>query len=135
MMLVSLFLSMLNLTDSHILQKGAFIFISRSESTQPLGFLLGFFVHLSFSALYGIGFQLLLWIFGNDYLFIKGVSFSIFVWVSCGILSHIMDINNLFSPNTTSALSWLFSHLIYGLGLAAITLWLDRRAAAARTGE
>ncbi|HCT36293.1 MAG TPA: hypothetical protein DF292_04570 [Firmicutes bacterium] len=135
MMLVSLILRRLNLTDSHILQKGAFIFISRAESTQPLGLVLGLCAHISFSAMFGIGFQLLLWVFGNDYLFIKGVSYSIFIWVSFGILSHIMDINDLLSPNTASALGWLFSHLIYGLGLAATTWWLDRKAAAARAGE
>jgi len=136
MMLVSLTLRWLNLTDSHILQKGAFIFVTRAESNQLLGIVLGLCVHITFSAMYGIGFQLLIWALGNDYLFIRGVSYSIFIWVGYGILSQIMNIEDLIPPNASSALGWLFSHLIYGLGLAAITLWLDRRvAAAARTGD
>lgn len=135
MVLVSLLFSLLKLTDIHILQKAALVFISLSVSKRPLGIVLGLCAHISFSAMFGIGFQLLLWAFGNDYLFIKGVSFSLFIWLFFGILSQIMSISDMLAPNVHTALTGLVSHLSYGLTLAAVTLWLDRKAATARLGE
>lgn len=135
MLLVSLILSWLNLSDIQVLQIGAHIFVSSIEGAQLLGILLGLCVHTAFGALFGIAFQMVLWGFGKDHLFMKSIVFSIFVWLFAGVISNILNLINHPSPNVKSALSWLLSHLFYGLGLSVITLWLDRRAAAAHAGE
>lgn len=114
--------SLTGLTSVVFWQIAASRFLDISELTKPIAYLIGGVTDLTITSLIGITFIYLIHYTGRDYLWFKGVGYSMAVWV--GLFGTFLSQSRTkISLNSTEIAVTMIAHLIFGVGLA----WFTRK--------
>lgn len=97
-------------------------FLNKNDLSKPMAFVIGGTADIVVSAVLGVSFVLFIYIFGREFLAIKGIGYGLFIWaVLFGTLLG-QSVESNIPP--LGIMATLIAHFIYGLALGLFTLLL-----------
>ena len=96
-------------------------FIQKEYLYHKLAYLIGAIADITVTALLGIVFVYVIYLFGSKNLWTKGVGFGLVVWVSLFGTLLGQTVEDKLPQDPTSVVVTLISHIVFGLALAIFT--------------
>lgn len=102
-------------------------FLQAKDLFNPLAYIIGGAADLITAAVLGVIFVYFIYLFGKQYLWLKGLGFGLVVWV--GLLGTLLGetIERKLPQEPAGIMVTLVAHSIFGLALAFFAWWLQRR--------
>lgn len=99
-------------------------FLSKEYLSTPAAYFIGGVADLTITAVLGIVFVLIIYFFGKDYIWIKGIGYAMFLWVSLFGTILGQSVQEKIPQQTSGILVTIIAHFVYGLGFALFTKYL-----------
>lgn len=120
-LIVNYILYLLDLTQVVFWQIVATLIVEKSDLHVPLTYLIGAIADFTVTAGLGVVFIYLIKYIGNKYLWIKGIGFGMFVWVSLFGTLLGQSVHEKLPQTPSGILVTIIAHFFFGLSLAIFT--------------
>lgn len=101
-------------------------FIQKEYLYHKLAYLIGAIADITVTALLGVVFVYVIYLFGPKHLWIKGMGFGLVVWVSLFGTLLGQTVENKLPQEPTGVVITIIAHIVFGLALAFFTKLLDQ---------
>lgn len=112
---------LMGLTDIVFWQIAASRFLSKEDLLKPAALFIGAIADITVTSFLGVVFILIIYFFSKDYIWIKGIGFAMFVWVSLFGTLLSLELQNKIPQKISGIIVTIIAHFIYGLGFALFT--------------
>lgn len=114
----------LNFTTVVFWQIVATRFLSKEYLSTPAAYFIGAVADFTITAVLGVIFVLIIYFFGKDYIWLKGIGYALFLWVSLFGTILGQSVQEKIPQQPSEILVTIIAHIIYGLGFALFTKYL-----------
>lgn len=114
----------LNFTEVVFWQIVATRFLDREYLFMPVAYFIGGVADLVVTAVLGVVFVIIIYFSGKDYLWIKGIGYAMFLWVSLFGTVLGASVQQKIPQGPSAIMVTIVAHFVYGLGFALFTRYL-----------
>ena len=114
----------LNFTTVVFWQIAATRFLEKEFLHSPAAYLIGGTADLTVSAVLGVVFVIIIYFSGKDYLWLKGIGYAMFLWVSLFGTILGISVQEKIPQGPSEIIVTIIAHLVYGLAFALFTKYL-----------
>lgn len=109
------------MTDVVFWQIAATRFLGKKDLMKPIAIVIGAIADLTVTSIIGVIFILIIYLFGKDFIWLKGIGFSMSVWVSLFGTLLSLELQDKLPQEPSGVLVTIIAHFIYGIGFAFFT--------------
>ena len=123
-LLVNFILYLMNYTNVVFWQITATHFLEKKDLFNPAAYVIGGVADITVTAALGVLFVAVIYFTGKRYLWIKGIGFGLFVWVSLFGTFLGQSVQAKLPQEPSGIMVTIVAHFVFGLGLAGLTQYL-----------
>jgi len=115
---------LLGMTDVVFWQIAASRFLVKEDLQRPVAYFIGAIADLTVTSVLGVVFVIILYFSGKDYIWLKGIGFTLTVWVGLFGTLLAQEVQTKIPQELLGIVVTIIAHLVYGLGFALFASWL-----------